>query len=300
MTLQASGAIKLSEIADEFLAPLRVGLSEMVRGGEYVFDSGTGYPNEDVPTAPPISMTSFYGAQRNPLLIKHTNEVILANGAEVLVMPLGATDEGIYVYPHDNSGVILGEAKFKVDVTVKMMPGSYRERMTGITDGVYAQEDRWMGLKIGLTKVNPKTSSNRAIYDNMVGTLAEIWYFYAGTSPDDGFRGFMYNYGFDEGRLDSNIIGNTDYADNVRPSQSLNTRVVLTRDGVNPNNTAKWTLQVYRRSGSVWKTRETDGIDMQYPNSGGWLVVSNIPWDTGNCDLDLEVIKAVSGGTVLP
>ena len=63
MTLPASGNIDLQQILAEFGAPAGTGLAAMVRGGAYVPNIPQ---NANVPTAPPIGMTSFYGASNVP------------------------------------------------------------------------------------------------------------------------------------------------------------------------------------------------------------------------------------------
>lgn len=59
MTLPASGQIDILQILAEFGAPAGTPLTSMVRGGAYVPNNAQ---NVNVPTAPPISCTDFYGA----------------------------------------------------------------------------------------------------------------------------------------------------------------------------------------------------------------------------------------------
>ena len=93
MTLQADGPISMRDVTNEFFAPARTPLTEFVRGGTFVPDVGTGFPNEDVPTIPPIALTDLYSATRNP------NPVQLEDG--VLVQPevevISTSREGIFV-----------------------------------------------------------------------------------------------------------------------------------------------------------------------------------------------------------
>lgn len=60
MTLQASGTIKLSEIAAEFGKSAPYSLSDFYRGGTYVPDIAA---NSNVPTSGNIQLTDFYSAE---------------------------------------------------------------------------------------------------------------------------------------------------------------------------------------------------------------------------------------------
>lgn len=61
MTLPSSGAINMTQIQDEYLAPRGTGITSMYRGGAYVANTG---PNAGIPTSGAISLTNFYGGQR--------------------------------------------------------------------------------------------------------------------------------------------------------------------------------------------------------------------------------------------
>lgn len=62
MPLPSSGTITLNAILAEFGAPLGTGLNAMVKGGAYVPSTVAA----SIPTAPPISLSDFYGAFRPP------------------------------------------------------------------------------------------------------------------------------------------------------------------------------------------------------------------------------------------
>lgn len=58
MTLQASGAISMSDLVAEFVGPTPAALSDFYRGGTYVPDTA---PNAGIPTSGAIALSDFYG-----------------------------------------------------------------------------------------------------------------------------------------------------------------------------------------------------------------------------------------------
>ena len=110
MTLQASGAISLSEIQTEFTGSNPISLSEYYRSGSYVPNVGQ---NSNIPTSGQISFSNFYSGQRSFAIsrsIWSSDRYFAASGYSLdccdgsVYLTLGAMSGGGESYRGDRSG----------------------------------------------------------------------------------------------------------------------------------------------------------------------------------------------------
>ena len=299
MTLQASGIIKLSEVADEYLAPFKVPFSEMIRGGEFVYNSGAGYPNENVAETPPVKLTQFYSGDRNPNPVQAIDQLVSATIVGSRALPLGATSEGLFVEAHDNSGVVAADAQFAIRMKMKKGVGYVAEdRSFNIPSGDYQQANLQLAAVIGVTLANPFFSSIQTIFNNMVGIQIE-WY------QSGKVYGFARLQGHNLGSGDVDIYeggsGDPHYTNEIQPvfaADSVEVQVRRNNPDTGNNNKARWDVLLYDRTGSTfWQSHSISGGES---STAGWLVVANINWSTGKADLSIDWVKAVAGGVALP
>lgn len=299
MTLPTEDAISLTEIVNEYGVPFKTPLSEILRGSDYIYDSGPDYPNGDIPTEPPVALTDFYGGERNPDTIQMFDRIVLGDDLRSQALIIGADPKvGMFVLPHDGSGIIVDGARFKVRIELDCVPGYIEiESPDGTfnTPWYYDHANRRMQLQLGLTAANPAFSSNRTIVDNMQASV-DVTYYETG----EGF-GYIYVLGqVTEAQVIEDPRVGTHYVDEILPGNGAPTHIQLERGSVPGGGFAKWELSFLDRDGvTIWKQSfsEREGWD----NSGGWLVLHNKTWSgDSNCDLDISYIQAVAGDTALP
>jgi len=308
MTLPLTGAIKLSEVADEYQAPFKVPMSELVRGGEYVPDSGAGFPNEDVPETPPIALTDFYGGEDNPNPIQ-LETFFLSGAGEHVGLNADGNDEGLIVDAFDGSiNNIPPDARFVIEAVFKMGPAFD----TDGTDGVYTPKNGSYGqcvltadLTFGLCTVNPNIASFGSVLANMYTSIRLRFYrSYDSAKRDQGPLRIAYGSGGGEYMDDPPEYGYLQ----VIPSSSSYISVRISRGGdidFDSNTdlwTAPWNIEVYDNDfGSLWNTQLIDDRSAYRFAGGGYLtVLNNEAVRDGNLDATFDYIKAYAGGYVPP
>lgn len=308
MTLPASGAIKLSEVADEFQAPFKVPMSELVRGGEYVPDSGSdaGFPNSDIPTASPVALTDFYGGEDNPNPVQ-LQTFFLSGAGESLPLNAEGNDEGLVVYPFDGLiNNIPPNARFVIEAKFKMGPDFDTDGTDGVftpNNGDYGQCTLYTDLTFGLCAVNPNVASFGNVLTNMYTSVRLRFYrSYYGSVNNEGPLRIGFGSG---GGIYMDDPPTSGYL-SVIPSTSSYISVRISRGGdIGFNNgvgwVAPWNIEVYDNDFSpLWNSRLTpDYTGMN--NGGGYLtVLNNQATRNGNLDATFDYIKAHAGSHIPP
>ena len=300
MTLQASGAIKLSEIADEFSAPFKVPLTEMVRGGEYVPDCGTGFPNENIATSGAVSMTSFYEGDQFPNPVQLVT--LGLDGGLGEHRGVGTKDTGLIVSAFDGLTVPADPlSKFCVDIKFRLGPDDDRAQAGQIVtpDYTYNTTEQNSDFQIGLCQVNPATSSYNTVRSNLVGPRIRHYFSYNGaiwdTGPaqvsSDGFtiEGYMTE---PSGYL-ANLPGGTVYT-HVRVIRGHSTPLY------NGYYTHLWKVQQYNNNFlTEWDFVESVDAAGPIANAGGYLtVLVNPPFNNSHVDMDIAYIRGYVGSDI--
>jgi hypothetical protein len=309
MILPADGAIGMIDVTQEFLAPVRTPLTEFVRGGEYVPDMGTGFPNENVPTTPPIALTDMYDATRNP------NPVQLEDG--ILVQPevevISSSREGLFVAGYD--GIVLpipSDARFVVDVKFKCGPTFDPYDQGDVTSAgpnarIYPDCLLNADVLIGLTGANPLFATDGNMMSQFGGMRVRFW---NSLSSFQGYGpGVVNPLGESPVWLDTVGGGDTSYND-VRPDPTSFTRLRLSRgeslvfNGFTGTWNAMWNLKIYRDDfTTLWRevtTVGTGGVASPYNASGYLIFANNNPTGDGDVDVSFEYLRGFVGGSVPP
>ena len=295
MTLPLDGPITMGDLQQEFITPLRTPLTDYVRGGLHVPDAGgTEFPNGNIPTDPPLDLTNFYGASRNPNPVEVSAFVLDGEEGDVKVLSAGA--EGLFVEPFNGVLPLQSEAQFALAARFKCGPTYSREYVGDI----YASE-KWDNCRlnadvmIGLTQVNPLFASKTTIMSNFVGL--RVLYYTDNANSTDGIGEVIYTGGYDEWLQTSGYGA-------VRPTTGQFAEIRLSRGEYVYNyqgvDLANWIITLHDTNGA-----ERYSIGANYSsnfpfNVGGWPVfINNFP-NGGDVDITVDFARAFVGGYVPP
>lgn len=304
MTLPASGVpLKLSEIADEFKAPFKVPMSELVRGGEYVPDCGSGFANENIPEEPPVAITDYYEGSVNPNPVQLFDRVLTGKVGEAAGIS-AYDDEGLIVEGFSGvHGPVPPAAQYVIDLKFRCSPKKNFPSvgklwtLSGEWLSCYLQADLWMGL----CQVNPAKSSLNAVLASMSNAARVRYYRSYSSRYDEGFVRIDWVGG--AGRWIEEYPAYTW----VYPTGSQRAHVRLSRGSDLRFDYGLWqltpTIEIFRGNFSTpWgDPEEAHEVLGAYNNAPGYLtVVNNIPTDDGEIDLDFDYIRGYIGSDTPP
>lgn len=298
MTLQASGPIKLSEVAIEFNAPFKVPMSELVRGGDYVPDAGgVGFANVNIPTAPPVALTDFYEGSGNPNPVE-VSDVILPGDTGGAVMVSANELVGLGPAVYDGFTIpVPTDARFCIEARFKCGPTFRPHRSDSIIAGsaVYNDADLVADVKIGLT-IAPPTASFSNKLSGFFGARIRFW---KGSNPTYGVAQVQFP------GLSSQWLEGP-WFDDTRPSTSQYAHIRLSRGADwagSGTRVAVWKVEIFDNefSGAAWDEVETPSSgSFPFNAAGNMVFMNNVPEDDGEVDITVDYVRGYAGGASPP